>query len=386
MRSRASRVGASNGSSDTFVSDDLETLRGELADVDRGILALVARRRTLAESIGKAKSRVGRGTRDFAQERVVLDRVRTAADALGVPRRLAEDLLRLLIGSSLTVQEHQRIAESDAGSGQRALVIGGSGRMGGWLAGFLASQGFAVTIADPVAGDGNFEHVADWRDAEGDFAMTVVAAPLRISARVLNELAESPPTGIVFDVGSLKSPLREGLKRLRDAGARVTSVHPMFGPDAELLSGRHVVFCDVGCPEATHAARALFEPTMAELVTMDLDTHDRLMAWVLGLSHALNVAFFTALASGDAPVSELSEVSSTTFDTQLRAAAPVASENPRLYFEIQALNAHGGDSLKALSEAVETIRSLVAAGDEEGFVRLMEQGRTHLSESPLSER
>ena len=34
---------------------------------------------------------------------------------------------------------------------------------------------------------------------------------------------------------------------------------------------------------------------------MGLDEHDRLIAYVLGLSHALNIAFFTALAdSGEA--------------------------------------------------------------------------------------
>jgi len=368
------------------MSTELERLRAELAEVDREILERVARRRSLAAAIGESKVASGRGTRDFAQERVVLERVRQAADALEVPRGLAEDLLRLLIGSSLTVQEHQRIAASGAGSGQRALVIGGSGRMGAWMARFLASQGFAVVVADPVAPAEPFEHVEDWRDADGAFDLTVVAAPLRVSAGILDGLASRSPTGIVFDVGSLKSPLRGGIERLRDAGVRVTSVHPMFGPGAELLSGRHVVFCCVGCPEATAAARALFEPTMASLVDMDLDTHDRLMAWVLGLSHAINVAFFTALASGEAPVSELAEISSTTFDTQLRAAEPVAHENPRLYFEIQALNAHGGESLQALSEAVEAIRKMVAAGDEDGFVRLMEEGRAHLSAASLRSR
>ena len=43
-------------------------------------------------------------------------------------------------------------------------------------------------------------------------------------------------------------------------------------------------------------ARELFAPTMAEQVVMSLDDHDRLIAYVLGLSHALNIAFFTALA------------------------------------------------------------------------------------------
>ena len=122
---------------------------------------------------------------------------------------------------------------------------------------------------------------------------------------------------MVFDVGSLKSPLREGLHALRDAGAQVCSVHPMFGPDTALLSGRHVIFVDLGAPAATAAARALFEPTMATLVEMDLESHDRLIAYVLGLSHALNIAFFTALADSGEAAPRLANLSSTTFDSQL---------------------------------------------------------------------
>ena len=56
-------------------------------------------------------------------------------------------------------------------------------------------------------------------------------------------------------LGSLKSPLRGGLMALRSLGCRVTSVHPMFGPDTELLSGRHVVFVDLGDAGALQAAR-----------------------------------------------------------------------------------------------------------------------------------
>jgi chorismate mutase/prephenate dehydrogenase len=37
----------------------------------------------------------------------------------------------------------------------------------------------------------------------------------------------------------------------------------MFGPNTELLSGRHVIFVDCGVPEAVHSARELFAPTMA---------------------------------------------------------------------------------------------------------------------------
>jgi chorismate mutase/prephenate dehydrogenase len=200
------------------------------------------------------------------------------------------------------------------------------------------------------------------------------------TARILEDMASAPPSGVVFDIGSLKSPLRSGLRALRAAGAEVTSVHPMFGPDTELLSGRHVIFVDVGAPKATALARTLFEPTMATLVEMDLESHDRLIAYVLGLSHALNIAFFTALAESGEAAPRLATLSSTTFDAQLGVAQKVAAENPDLYFEIQTLNDYGTESLAALLYAVERLRSVVRAHDLDGFRALMTRGKGYLQE------
>jgi chorismate mutase/prephenate dehydrogenase len=243
---------------------------------------------------------------------------------------------------------------------------------------FLASQDYEVEIADPNPPPAGYRHVRDWRACSLDHDILVVAAPLRASRAILSELANDPPSGLVFDIGSLKTPLRVPLLRLADAGGSVTSVHPMFGPDTELLSGRHVIFVDVGVPEATRQARKLFESTMATQVEMDLDAHDKVIAYVLGLSHALNIAFFTALANSGEEVPNLMELSSTTFDAQLDIARKVAQENPNLYFEIQSFNEYGIEALTGLASAVNQISSVVRSGDETSFVDLMSTGRAYL--------
>jgi len=194
------------------------------------------------------------------------------------------------------------------------------------------------------------------------------------------DLALRRPPGVIFDVGSLKSPLRAGLLALKSHGCKVTSVHPMFGPDTELLSGRHVVFVDLGNAAALAAARELFAPTMAEQVVMSLDDHDRLIAYVLGLSHALNIAFFTALAESGEAAPKLARMSSTTFDAQLEVASRVAQESPELYYEIQSLNDYGAESLEALSQAVERLRTAVLSQDHTTFVALMRRGRDYLED------
>lgn len=355
----------------------LDELRQHLNGLDKRILELVAERQRISREIASAKRSIGKATRDYNRERDVILRARANAQEVGIPGDVAEQLLRLLIRSSLTTQEQLAVAAQETGTGRRALVIGGAGKMGGWFLQFLASQGFSIEAADPKPVPG-VPTIADWRHSALDHDLIVVATPLGQTNAVLAELAARKPQGIVFDVGSLKSPLRTGLTALRDAGVRVTSIHPMFGPDTELLSGRHVIFIDLGVPAALEAARALFAPTMAEQVTMSLDEHDRLVAYVLGLAHALNIAFFTALAQSGEAAPRLVQLSSTTFDAQFDIASKVAEENADMYYEIQNLNDYGADSLNALSQAVETIRETVLKGDRASFVALMKQGHEYV--------
>ena len=365
-----------------MATDDvtLDALRRRVTDIDRQLITLVAERKRVSGEVARVKRATGYPTRDFERERDVILGVRTMATELGVSPALAEDLLRLLIRSSLTTQEQASVVARGTGSGRRALVIGGGGKMGRWFVEFLTSQGFTVEIADPGAVPPGVARVDDWRTTDLKQDYIVLATPLGVTDAILRELALRRPSGVIFDVGSLKSPLRAGLMALKSLGCKVTSLHPMFGPDTELLSGRHVVFVDLGCAEALASARELFSPTMAEQVVMSLDDHDRLIAYVLGLSHALNIAFFTALAESGEAAPKLARMSSTTFDSQLDVAARVAQESPDLYYEIQSLNDYGAESLEALSRAVERIRTAVITQDHDAFVALMRRGRDYLED------
>lgn len=358
---------------------NLDELRLKLNVLDTQLLGIIAERQSLGIEIARAKREAGLPTRDFRREREVLLRARDNAVRQGVSADLGEAVMQLLIRGSLTTQEREQVAAHGQGSGRTALVIGGAGKMGRWFAAFLTAQGYAVTVADPAGPVAGFGHVADWHDDALNQDMIVVATPIKMADEVLLELAQRRPQGVVFDLGSLKTPLRAGLTALRAAGVKVTSVHPMFGPDTELLSGRHVIFIDLGNAESLLAAQELFASTMAERVVMSLDEHDRLIAYVLGLSHALNISFFTALAESGEDAGRLASLSSTTYDAQIDIASAVAQESPELYFEIQNLNQYGQESLKALRAAVERVCTTVQSADAAGFKALMLKGREYLA-------
>ncbi len=365
----------------------LDELRAHLDDIDTRLIELIAERQRTSSEIARVKRATGYPTRDYGREREVIVGARARAEAHGVSPRIAEELMRMLIRSSLTTQERSSVAAHGHGSGRRALVIGGAGKLGRWFSDFLHSQGFQVEVSDPAGAPSGTVDVGDYAQNALDQDFIVVATPLGYTDKVLRDLAMRRPAGVIFDLGSLKSPLRGGLMALKSHGCRVTSVHPMFGPDTELLSGRHVIFVDLGHAEALASARELFAPTMVEQAVMTLDEHDRLIAYVLGLSHALNIAFFTALAESGEAAPRLAKLSSTTFDAQLDVATRVAQESPELYFEIQSLNDYGAESLEALAQAVESLRRAVLSRDQLAFTGLMQRGREYLEgRKTLTER
>ncbi len=357
---------------------ELAELRRRLDAIDDAIIDLAAERQSIVSAISEHKLRAAAPLRHYEREAEVIARGTARAEKLGLSRRLARDILETLIHHSLENQETHKLVSSDHGSGQRALVIGGMGRMGGWTARFLDAVGFDVAVADVSKERGDFRRVDDWEPHAGDYDLIVVAVTLRPSNQMLHRLAELRPPGLIFDIGSLKSPMRSGLEALAAAGCKVCSVHPMFGPGDVGLSGRHILFVDVGNAEALAEARALFAHTAAECVDLSLDEHDEVMAWVLGLSHIVNVAFAGALAASGEAVPLLRQISSSTFDAQLKVAAQVVSENPHLYFEIQQGNERTGEVLARFRTVLDGLQRAVEENDEESWAETMTSANERL--------
>ena len=130
----------------------LDELRRGLNELDRQLLTLIAERQRVSREVARVKRETGYPTRDYQRERTVIMGARSAAAKLGVSPDLAESLMRMLIRSSLATQEQISVATQGTGSGHRALVIGGCGKMGGWFVDFMASQGFTVDVSDTAGG------------------------------------------------------------------------------------------------------------------------------------------------------------------------------------------------------------------------------------------
>jgi chorismate mutase/prephenate dehydrogenase len=210
-------------------------------------------------------------------------------------------------------------------------------------------------------------------------SIVLLATPPEAIPGLLEGFATSGFGGAVCDIASLKGHLAAPVRRAVAAGLAVTSIHPMFGPSARTLSDKVICVCDCGRPDATARVVELFAETAATLVPLEFEEHDRVIAYVLGLSHLTNLLFTKVLAAGSTRFGDIDRVGSTTFHAQVDTARTVLGEDPDLYFAIQRLNQFTPDLYDAVRQEFEELAAWVLDGDRDRFAAMMEDSRLWLT-------
>lgn len=343
--------------------ESLAPLREELAAIDREIVALVGRRNGIAKIIGEEKAKANEEVVVPAVERVVEQRYVDAGVRAGVSAATAVRLARAVIDESVEVQGRlPRHAEP-----RRICIIGGNGGMGRWLSAFFAARGheMMVVVRDP---ENAVCPVVTLAEACRTAEVIVVSTPVTTAAGILEEIFASRTSALVFDILSVKSPVIPVLRRMAEAGMRVCSVHPMFGPTAAAVAGRNIVVADCGCPSVIEETAALFSG--GTILRMPVEDHDPIAAYVLGLSHAVNLAFSEALVRSGFSAEVLNAAASTTFRRQTAVSREVSEENAPLYYAIQRENPYNDAAVKNLADAVSELRVL----EKDAFCKRMQSG------------
>lgn len=336
----------------------LADLRSRIEQVDRKFAQLLIARQQLVREIAERKMEIGIPLRNYTVESQVLDRFARFCRENGVTEKWGIDLANLLINKSVELQSNMLERRNSAGR-MKVLVVGGLGKMGRWMCSFLDNQGHDVFINDPATGPSLFNQFEDIDDGLAIADMIIVSVPLEDSASVLEQILSRNPKGVVFDLCSLKKRILPMLRKGVAAGLKITSLHPLFGPETATLYGKNIIICSCGNEAADEMARSLFSETAANVLALEPEEHDRLMTMTLGLSHALNLIFARTLTASGESFPRLRSVASSTFSKQLSTTLDVVNENMQLYFEIQRQCDHTAiyesmqKELRALKSAVE---------------------------------
>ena len=345
----------------------LDELRDGIRERDLQIIKLIAERTELARQIGEIKIGQGLPIRNIEVEKKVIGRYIEEGSKQG----LSEGCMRSIASAAIqeAVDTESRLFKKE--KGKKVAVIGGAGKMGNWTANLLKGDGNEIIVIDPVLKNGNT--IKDCAEAD----VVIVSVPIHATEGILKELdGICGEDTLIFDLSSLKSSL---LDTLRDMAKRkkVCSVHPMFGPSATSMYNRNLIICDCGNETAVKEASELFDDRGGNIRIMDAGEHDGYMSYVLGLTHAVNIALFTALERSGKTFNDLQSVASTTFNKGLDTNRSVASEDPMLYYEIQHVNSHRDEMWNLFCDAVKDVREASVSDDPKKFRDIMEAGRLY---------
>ncbi|RYZ61215.1 MAG: prephenate dehydrogenase [Proteobacteria bacterium] len=280
--------------------------------------------------------------------------------------------MTLIMGHSVREQNklHESKRSGSAPSLKNALVIGGLGRMGRWFSQYFQSIGFQVSIHD-IKSEETPENYSRHLDLNADldrFEVILLTTPIAATQSLLEALAKQKVKALIIETSSLKTPVLKGLKALRESGAKVASIHPMFGPDTDLLVDKNILICRGEGLSSEEAAALYFHSTSADLVTIDIDQHDRDMLSTLGLTHFVNLLFGISLSEQSLPIDQAKMRGGSTFLEQFETTRSLFSENHELYFDIQALNPYSAELYQKFRKVLDRLEQLVQTKDKKGFL------------------
>jgi chorismate mutase/prephenate dehydrogenase len=358
------------------LTEKVDGIRWKIEELDNQILDLVKKRMEAALAMGRTKVEKALPVRDMRVEDQVVARYCQRASEVGISEDAAAEIAQILIRESV---EAQARLPRPMGAERKVLVIGGAGRMGLWFARYMAMRGHHVQVHD-VRATKEFPMVKDLTGAIRKAEVVIVAVPISEADKVMRQVIGSQPTGLVFDIMSVKGPVVPALREGVEEGVMVCSVHPMFGPDALSMYSRNIIVCDCGSHRAVAEFKNLVDGMGAKVTEMMVEDHDQLISLVLGLSHAVNISFFSTLKESGVDFNTLEAISSTTFKRQVAISRKVSLESPHLYYEIQHENPHTARCLEMFEMVVNQLRLAATADEDTAFVKLMEEGKRYFGE------
>ena len=358
-------------------SSKLDQLRNEIKEIDKQLVELISKRLRVAKQIGQIKSVQGLPIRNFQVEKKVFERVSQLSEKLSVPQELSNDVFEKIVANSVAIQENLPMKIQKETEQKKILILGGKGRMGQWLTHYFSSSGHCVKSVDPSYPETEDNYQCLPSDLN-QFDVIAISTPLHRIADDIAEVMERNPSGLIFDIASLKSEI---LKVLTDhpefRNLQYVSVHPMFGPSAVNLHGKNLVVCKVFSETPVEKFIRFFEDTAVNIQIIDISEHDKLMGYSLNLVHLINIILADLLTSNEYSFSYLKKFSSTTFEKQIQTTYEVAHENPELYWAIQHFNSYRDKLFEELQKSISKVHDASRTQTPFDFMTILANSRAY---------
>ncbi|GHA57489.1 bifunctional chorismate mutase/prephenate dehydrogenase [Photobacterium aphoticum] len=336
---------------------ELSKLRDQIDDVDKQMVALLARRLALVEEVGHVKSQHGLPIYAPDREAAMLASRRQEAEQQGVPPDLIEDILRRTMRESYA-------SENDSGfkclnpTLRPIVVVGGYGQLGSLFCRLFSLSGYEVRKLGSQ----------DWDLADeilADAGMVVVSVPINQTEDIIRRLSNLPEDCILADLTSVKSGPLQAMLEVHNGP--VVGLHPMFGPDIASLAKQVVAYCDGRNPESYQWLLEQFQIWGATLNRISAIEHDQGMTLIQALRHFTSFAYGVHLAEEDPKLEQLMSLSSPIYRLELAMVGRLFAQDAQLYADIIMSSPQNIDMIKRFHQRFGEAIEMLDNQDKETF-------------------
>jgi prephenate dehydrogenase len=256
-------------------------------------------------------------------------------------------------------------SENQIMNGFEIGIIGGTGGIGRWFASFFRGEGYPVHVVGRSEGMSLQELAARCR-------VVIVSVPIAATPDMIRRVGPHlPPDSLLMDFTSLKEgPVGE---MMTASSAEVVGCHPLFGPDCPSLAGQNVVLCPARGERWLNRMEGLFTKGGARVTVTTPGEHDRMMAFVQGLTHLDTILMGLTLRKSGITESTLDAFSTPVFRTKRAIFEKVFGTRPELYAGLLAGNGNMEGILEMYEKNLHVLKSLILSGDSKGLTALMKK-------------
>ena len=270
----------------------------------------------------------------------------------------------------------------------RIAIIGGSGKMGQWLASFLVKEGHKVIITGrnetkllEAKRQLGIEATTDNIKAVDQAQAVIISVPVDNFEDVVKQIRPyTKAEQIIIDITSIKaSPVKIMHKHIKTG--LVLGTHPMFGPGAKGIARQSFVLTPTDDKERALAQKIkeYLETKEAKVTLMSPEEHDEMMTVILGLAHFIAIVSADTLLSVD-KLQQMRAVGGSTFKLLLTLAEGVVSEESEFYTSLQMHLPHTAEIERLFQSRTKAWADLVENRDREKFLQKMRALKERLSQ------
>jgi 4-amino-4-deoxyprephenate dehydrogenase len=272
----------------------------------------------------------------------------------------------------------------------RILILGINGGFGALFSRLLASRGISVIgtdLADKAdAGVQCDRYIScdlgkpsnELKSLASQSDTCLFCVPEQALVEGLRVFADIAAPGSLFvDTLSIKTPVATIVSDRRN-DVQHLSINPMFAPDIG-FSRQNVAAVPVVGGDKCDEFATYMRDWGANVISMDVVTHDRQTAITQALTHAVTIAFGDCLSPLGYDAEKAWSVSSPPHRLLMTLFARILDKDPDVYWEIQVDNPYASEARRALIESLQHLESISLNRDRGAFQAMLRSGKSAIS-------